>query len=170
MALHPCSCGRSRFPAESTLLANGDQLLRRYAETCPDCGQPREFLFRLPDEPEPRVPRGQVWFGGDQPSELIDAAQWLWVAERYAGLHAADPRQMPPDELPRARADLAFAVAAMDEAAKFLPPGDGTVPDTAIWSDRGRELYRREPFRFRRAAIDAVREAYRADLARLGQP
>ncbi len=170
MTLTPCTCGQRRFPLDSMLLSNGDELLRRYAANCPDCGQPREFLFRLPDEPEPRVARDQVWFGGDQPSELIDAGQWMWVAERYAGLHPADPRAMPPDELPRARADLAFAVAAMDEAAKFVPPGADAVPETAVWSDRGREEYRREPFRFRRAAIDAVRDAYRGDLARLGQP
>jgi hypothetical protein len=56
----------------------------------------------------------------------------------------------------------------MDEVAKFVPPGADAVPETAFWSDRGREEYRREPFRFRRSAIDAVREAYRGELARLG--
>jgi hypothetical protein len=167
MDLNRCACGQAAFGRDSVLLSDGSQLLRRYAGACPGCGAKREFVFRVPDRPVPPAPRREVRFGSDEPSELVDAGQWMWIADSYAGLHSADPGQIPPAELPRARADLAYAAAAMDEVAKFVPAGADAVPESALWTERGRELYRREPYRFRLSTIDAVRDTYRRLLARL---
>jgi len=168
LTLNPCACGQARFTPDSEVLANGPDLIRRYSGRCPDCGTARELLLRLPEQPlPPPLAAGEVWFGGDQPSELLDAGQWMWVADAYARLHPADAARLDPGELPRARADLGYAVAAMDEVAKFVPPDTDSVPLSAFWTGRGRQEYEREPYRFRRNAIDAVREAYREALARL---
>jgi hypothetical protein len=55
----------------------------------------------------------------------------------------------------------AYALAALDEAAKFVPPGIGSVPESALWTESGRALWQREPDRFRLAVIDAYRDVYR---------
>lgn len=62
MDLRLCGCGAGRFPRGSSILTL--------------------FLFRLPAEPE----SGEEGFryGAAEPSTLIDAGQWLWVAEGYA--------------------------------------------------------------------------------------
>jgi hypothetical protein len=62
---------------------------------------------------------------------------------------------------------LAAAVAAVDEALKFVPPGGGRVPFTAVWSPLGRSVYQREPGRFRTSRLTAVRSAYDDVLRRL---
>jgi hypothetical protein len=91
MGLHPCSCGDARFRRGSTLseLPNGD-LLRRYAGRCARCGTDRRFEFRLPARP-PEPGSDEIRYGDALPSELIDAGEWLWVADSYARTGAGRP-------------------------------------------------------------------------------
>ncbi len=166
MDISPCACGETQLARDSTLLASGDDMLRQYAGACPRCGAAREFLFRLPAMPTPSSP-GRVSFGGDEPSELLDPGQWLWVAEAYADLHPADPADFAPGEAQRARADLEYALAAVDEVVKFVPAGAQAVPESAFRSERGRAAYQREPYRFGLAVLVAVRDTYRDLLGRL---
>jgi len=162
MELNPCdNCGESEFtPDHSVIVAEGD-LASRYAGACPRCGASREFVFRIPEDvifPDPDEPV----FGDDQPSVLIDAGEWLWVADLIARSVPAEPGDdMNGDERHTVATDLRTAAAAVGEAAKFIPAGAETVPADRIWSARGRAVYEDEPGRFRKIRLDAVQRTYR---------
>ncbi len=164
MDLHACSCGSTRFPRHSAVvaLADGD-LASRYTGACEGCGEEREFVFRLPATPGSTS--GGFRYGGDEPSQLLDPGEWLLVADAYAG---SVPAESAGEAGQRARAALTRAVAALDEVGKFAPDGGGEIPSSAFVSDRGRQLHQREPGRFRRDRLAAVRGSYAELLARLG--
>ncbi|MEU7873334.1 DUF6301 family protein [Dactylosporangium sp. NPDC049140] len=167
LELHPCvNCGSPDFGLDSVVFSDGSELVRRYAGACATCGAPREFLFRVPAQPLSPAPDGYTRFGGLEPSELLDAGEWIELSDDYAQGYPADPALIPPADLPRVRRRLAYALAALDEVVKFAPPGADTVPEAALWTDRGRALWQRDPARFRLPAIDAYRDAYR-DLIEL---
>ncbi|GAA0901767.1 hypothetical protein [Virgisporangium aurantiacum] len=162
MELNPCeNCGEREFePTDTIILAEGD-LASRYSGTCPRCGVYREFVFRLPDEviiPDPEEPV----FGDDSPSTLIDAGEWLWIADLIARSTPAEPEDgMTPADRQQIRLELRTAAAAVGEAAKFVPPGADTVPADAVWSPRGRAVYDDEPGRFRLSRLQVVQRTYR---------
>ena len=162
MELNPCdNCGESEFHPQSTVIVAEGDLASRYAGPCPRCGAPREFVFRIPEDvifPDPEEPV----FGDDQPSVLIDAGEWLWVADLIARSVPAEPEDgMTGEERHRILVDLRTAAAAVGEAAKFIPPGSDTVPANGIWSARGKAVHHDEPGRFRRIRLDAVQRTYR---------
>ena len=162
MELNPCeNCGEREFePTDTIILAEGD-LASRYSGTCPRCGVYREFVFRLPDEeiiPDPEEPV----FGDDIPSTLIDAGEWLWIADLIARSTPAEPEDgMTPADRQQIRLELRTAAAAVGEAAKFVPPGADSVPADAVWSPRGRAVYDDEPGRFRLSRLQVVQRTYR---------
>ncbi|GAA2593585.1 hypothetical protein GCM10010399_25250 [Dactylosporangium fulvum] len=164
MELHPCdACGEQQFePADSVIEVDGD-LASRYAGPCPGCGAAREFVFRLPQQiimPSDDDPR----FGDNRPSELLDAAEWLWVADVIASGVPPDQAGLTGEERRLARIDLLTAASALSEVLKFAPEGADAVPADAVWSSRGSEIYTVEPGRFRRARLEVVRQTY-LDLA-----
>jgi hypothetical protein len=148
MELHPCVCGEVEFGGVSSVVEVDGVWISRYAGPCEGCDRRRAFEFRQPDEIT--VPVAGSWADGG-PSELIDAGQWLWVADVYAS------RPSDVDE----RADLLLAAGALDEVWKFLPDGEAEVPSSAFWTVRGREVRDTEPGRFRRERLAAARETYR---------
>jgi hypothetical protein len=162
MELHPCeTCGETAFsPASSIIEAEGD-LANRYAGPCGRCGTPREFTFRLPQEilfPDDDEPS----FGDERPSELIDAGEWLWVADLIARNTPAQPEPgMTGGERRQAFIDLRTAAAVVGEALKFAPPGAEAVPAGAVWIERGQTVYATEPGRFRKIRLEAVQQTYR---------
>ncbi|MDW5327048.1 hypothetical protein [Plantactinospora sp. KLBMP9567] len=168
MELHPCeSCGESSFDPASSVVAAEGELASRYSGTCLSCGAAREFMFRLPGEvllPDDEDPR----FGDDRPSELLDAGEWLWLADVLASGMPADPAGPDADGRRSARVDLLSAAAALSEVLKFVPAGADAVPAEALWSGRGHEVYAAEPGRFRRIRLEAVRDTYRDIAARFG--
>ncbi|MFV2012624.1 MULTISPECIES: hypothetical protein [unclassified Micromonospora] len=178
--LRSCDCGETQFEpqVEVVALTDGD-LATRYHRSCAGCATAREFLFRLPAEPV-RPPAGAAFsYGGPEPSQLIDPGEWLAVADRYAALvpadfatagpavagpAAADPVTLDPAQRRRATAALSRAIAALDEVLKFIPADVDEVPADAITSDTGRRMRRREPGRFRRDRLTALRDTYTALL------
>lgn len=165
MELSPCeSCGETEFAPDHGVIEVDGDLASRYNGACPRCGTSREFVFRLPEEvlfPDEEEPR----FGDERPSELIDAGQWLWLADLLASGTAAEPApELTAEQRHQTRTDLLTAAAATAEAGKFVPAGAEAVPPDALWSDTGRAVYQREPGRFHRRRLDVVRQTYR-DLA-----
>lgn len=155
MDLRPCECGQARFARRGAVVALDDgDLASRYSGECGGCGQHREFTFRLPAEPVV-APHG-VRYGGDEPSQLLDPGEWLTVAETYARSVSVPTRQIPTRQ---AEPSLLRAIAALDEVAKFIPSGEDAVPVHAF-TERGRDIHRQEPGRFRRDRLAAVRAAY----------
>jgi hypothetical protein len=159
--LHPCGkCGSTDIAWESALVPADGGLGRSYFGTCEGCSMEREYRFRVPEKPIPPVPGSPVVFGGPEPSQLLDAGEWMWVADLVAG-------DVPEEPAEAARA-LAIATAAFDEILKFVPAGAGEVPVSAFWSKRGRRVRAEEPGRFDRERLMIVRDTYR-DLAGAGR-
>lgn len=154
MELTPCGCGDWRFDRRSAVVTRGDVLCSEYTGPCQTCGTIRTFVFRLPERILP--PGEVVRFGDDRPSELLDAGEWLAVADERARRRPATPR------------DLETAAAAIDEILKLAAP-DGEIPDGAFRTARGRAVRDAEPGRFRRARLEAVLATYRAAVVRSGQ-
>ncbi|UBU18566.1 hypothetical protein [Nonomuraea gerenzanensis] len=153
--LHPCACGSVDTTWDSGLVSAEGGLASRYAGTCESCGRQREYLFGVPERPI--MPAGYPTFGGAEPSQLLDAGEWLWVADLTAG-------NVPVDDGAEAHRTLSVATAAVEEVVKFIPPGADEVPDDGFWSQRGRELRAAEPGRFQLERLLIVRDTYR-DLA-----
>ncbi|GAA3396949.1 hypothetical protein [Cryptosporangium minutisporangium] len=161
MDLHPCEvCGEEQFDRTAAVILVEGELLSRYTGVCPQCGSPREFTFLLPDEtpmPDPDEPS----FGDDRPSELLDAGEWLWVADEITRTIPAEPDGMTPDERRHARREVRTAAAAVAEARKFVPPGADAVPVGQLWSLAGRAVYDAEPGRFDVQRLELVERVYR---------
>lgn len=165
MDLHPCErCGDVNTTWESMLANDDGEPARRYRGTCGDCGAPREFVFALPDRPIAPGGDDTVFFGGPDPSELLDPGEWLLVADLCAQA-AAVPAGSPADA--GARESMAVAVAAMEEILKFVPAAADAVPASAFWSAPGRTVYQQEPERFHRRRLLIVLDTYRDALDRM---
>lgn len=154
LELHPCvDCGSIDTPWEHGLTEEDGELVISYAGVCVGCGAEREYLFGLPEResvgPFPN-------FGGPEPSELLDAGQWLTVADRAAGSVPADS----PARDAQAAVVMRVARAAVEEVVKFVPPGSGTIPDDALWTEEGRRVRDAEPGRFRLERLLVVRDSY----------
>ncbi|HEY3502781.1 MAG TPA: hypothetical protein VGN37_08390 [Actinocatenispora sp.] len=161
MRMQPCEvCGATEFFPDSSVVMVDGELASRYTGLCPQCGTTREFTFLLPDEvifPNEEEPE----FGDDQPSELLDPGEWLWLADASAGAAPASPDGLSDQARRDALVDLRTAAAAVDEVLKFIPDGAEEVPSEAFRSPRGRAVYAQEPGRFRRGRLAAVRATYR---------
>jgi hypothetical protein len=169
MDLRPCPCGESEFERSSTSTPSDGDPVIRFTGTCPNCGRRREFSFRMPEElPELDF---EVNYGpAAEPSQLLDAGEWLGVAELYEAvarerLGGADERELDNDEVTRIYYLLSSAVAATDEVLKFLPDGAPAVPETAFWSQAGRLVFESSPDRFTREGLVAERDESARRLA-----
>lgn len=163
MDLHPCGCGEGNFARSSSVIEAAGDLASRYSGSCTGCAGLREFVFRVPEEVILPTP-GSVVFGRGGQSELLDAGEWLFVADRYAKI--APVQVSPGTEAARVgRQQLATAEAAMGEVLTFIPTGADAVPSKALWSERGRAIYNAEPGRFHRGRLEVVRDTYRQILA-----
>lgn len=151
LELTPCQdCGSTEAPWEQALIEVDGELASCYAGVCAGCGAEREYWFGLP----PRETPADGWptFGGGEPSELLDAGQWLAVADRAAG-------SVPSDAQEAGRV-LSVARAAVEEVLKFIPPGHDAVPDDEFWTPDGRQVHDAEPGRFRLDRLLVVRDTY----------
>jgi hypothetical protein len=126
-------------------------LARAYFGKCPACGVEREYVFGVPEHPVivPEFPN----FGGPEPSQLLDAGEWLWVSDMTAS-------RAPADDPQAERQALTVAARAVEEVVKFLPAGAQQVPYVAFWSERGQEIRAAEPGRFARDRLVVVRDTY----------
>jgi hypothetical protein len=160
MELHPCACGAADFDRTSSVAEVDGGWLVRYEGRCTSCGRDRVFEFRRADETA--IPAGGGWAPGTRPSELLDAGEWLLVADAYGSVETGAHGSVEAGRSPTWRTDLLAAAAALDEVLKFVPAGAETVPDDAFWTARGRAVRDAEPGRFRRFRLEAGRAAYRA--------
>lgn len=145
LELSPCpDCGSTRTDWHDQQL---DDVLS-CTGVCAGCGAFREYLFSPPRHPYDDE------FGGPEPSELIDAGQWLALADRIAGQVAAGDRSE------QARAAMAVARQAVAEVVKFVPPAADAVPDEAFWTAAGRAERALDPGRFRLERLLVIRDSY----------
>ncbi len=154
MDLHPCGCGGKDATRPSELFQQGTESFCRYRCRCGSCGRERTVVFRQPARPS--LPSDGEWAVGSAPSELLDAGEWLLVAD----LEATDDAD--------AEQDMQAACAALNEVLKFLPPGADEVPPSAVWTDRGRALREQDPQRFTRSQLEGLRDVYARMLQQSG--
>jgi hypothetical protein len=154
--LHPCSCGETELASKHALVASGDDLVAVYENACPRCATPRRFEFVL----DPEIPPGMK-FGGAKPSQIIDAAQYLAVADAAAKAVPAGATGS------QAKLVMSRAVDALEEVVKFIPAGADRVPVEAMFTAAGKAIYLAEPGRFRKVRLEAVLGAYRGILAKM---
>jgi hypothetical protein len=154
--LTPCACGETKLESRHRLVSLETGLGAVYEGSCPRCGTPRRFEFLL----DPELPPGDK-FGGTKPSSIIDAGQYLTVADDAAKRVPAEMAGLDDDQRRAASWWINRAVNALEEVVKAVPPGADAVPASAMFSELGKETYAREPGRFRKRRLDAVLEVYR---------
>jgi hypothetical protein len=160
--LRPCErCGSVDMSWENALVFIDGRAARSYFASCPACGLERKFTFWAADPRSLPSRADGVAFGGTEPSELLDAGEWLWVADLTAS-------RVPVNDSRAAWRALAIATAAMDEILKFIPAGATEVPDSAFWSQRGQRVRAEEPGRFDRERLVIVRDTYREERDAVG--
>jgi hypothetical protein len=151
LELHPCpDCASTDASWEHALVEIDGELAISYGASCPGCAAEREYLFGLPAR-ETRV-NGWPTFGGAEPSELLDAGQWMDVSDRAAA--------QVPDDPAAAGKVLAVARAAIDEVVKFVPAGQDAVPEDEFWTPEGRAVRAADPGRFRLDRLLVARDTY----------
>ena len=108
-----------------------------------------------------------MWFGDDEPSQLIDPGQWLKLADVVT-------RGLPPlDELAAHRGlgelrdRVTLAVAAVGEALKFVKAGEDRVPGYEFWTDSGRQMFDDARWRFDKESLEFELDRYERTLAAL---
>jgi hypothetical protein len=153
LELHPCeTCGSVETEWEHGLEEFDGELAISYVGTCTDCGAERFYQFGVPARET--ITGTFPNFGGPEASELLDAGEWLRVADLSAS-------EVPVNDRPAAERVLSVAAAAVEEVLKFIPPGQDEVPADAFWTDEGRQVRDVEPGRFRLDRLLVVRDTYR---------
>jgi len=152
MDLNPCTeCGSIDVTWEHAVVDADGELGSAYFGTCPGCETEREFVFGLPEREY--VVAQFPNFGGSEPSQLLDAGEWLSVSDLTAG-------NVPADDPAGERQALTIATRAVAEVIKFIPTGWEQVPDEGFWTERGRSVRSAEPGRFSRGRLQVVLDTY----------
>jgi SMI1-KNR4 cell-wall/A nuclease of the HNH/ENDO VII superfamily with conserved WHH len=164
--LHPCACGEAEFAPVIGLGEDAGGWLLQYSGRCVACGAYRQFRFR--QQVAPSWPGDDQWAAGTRPSELLDAGEWLVVADALVEDYPVEDGRLVADNPGQLRGDLMMAAAAVDEALKFLPKNAAAVPSSGFWSEHSLEMRDADPGRFDRDRLEAVRAAYLAAAGRDG--
>jgi hypothetical protein len=165
MALHPCgACGDEQFSKAIRMTVDGDALITRYTGRCRTCHAERDFRFRIDNEfagdghTAPST-AGELGFGPADPSEIIDAGQWLQCADRIIASTPSSILGVSEEEWRTRRYMFQAAAESVREVLKFIPAGADDVPPDSFWTDDGRDLRDRVPGRFRRDKLEHLRLA-----------
>jgi len=160
--LRACECGEGRSPWKHQLESRADALIAAYEGRCDRCSRPWTFEFAL----DPEVCEiGK--FGGTKPSQIVDAGQFLAVADAAARAVAGDVSALDDLSRQRARALMLRAVAAIEEVLKLIPPGADRIAADSLSSAMGKAMYLADPGRFRKSRLEAVLGVYREAVGRL---
>jgi len=126
----------------------------RFVATCRNCGAADVYCFRVAEAPtrvDP-VSSSAAISRDDAPSEIIDAVQWVTLAEIM--LESAEDT---PDAAER-RWRRIRAAQCLDEALKFYEPGNELPPAAALFAEASRAAVRDFPQRYARSRLVARRE------------
>lgn len=151
--LDVCACGQTPGELAHRLVSRDDRLVALYQGSCAGCKRSLEYAFPLADE----IVAADK-FGGHEPSQLIDAGQFLRESDR--AVHRAAETAAPQNLY-----WLGRAIACLDEVLKWIPDGAEQPPSSAFFTEDGLRFSRQEPGRFRRSRLLAVRAAYQEQHA-----
>jgi hypothetical protein len=161
---------RNRDVTDDLDIRDGDAIAE-YTAFCRSCTHIDVYTFRLPDS-DPQGGEAGVVFGGAEPSGIIDAGEWLAFAHTTSAGGPVEPAGLTDRERAAAALAMEAAAAAVREVVKFIEPGEERLPRSAVWTDRGRAEFDRDPWRFSRARLAVIEKAYRDAAGRLagGRP
>lgn len=164
MDLHPCDqCGSVDTTWDSALTSDEGEPARRYHGVCADCQAPREFVFRLPERPAVPGPDDAIFFGGPEPSQLLDAGEWALVSAM--GIHEGSaPLTGDATEDAHRKQSFALGVAALSEMVKFIPDGAEEMPESAFWTPHGQAERDKYPRQFNRSYLEQRIPAFRMEM------
>ena len=159
MDLHPCQCGSTLFKFKSSKRFTDHHTLCKYHGHCEDCGNPREINFVLP---EFILPYSDIFtYGGDKPSSLIDAGQFLMVSDQYARSVPASIENQDKLQLEAGIQRLQIAIAALEEILKFIPENGDRLCEDDFFTSGGLQFYLSQPNNwFSRGRLNALHDAY----------
>jgi hypothetical protein len=110
--------GSGIFDAPSKLVAEGEGMAVEASGYCPACGTKRTFRLALGED---RVPPGEL--GNDTASVLIDAGQWLAIADDRSVRVPASFAALEPERRAQAQVDLREAFTAQGKRIALADPG-----------------------------------------------
>jgi len=147
-------CGAASGPRGHQLRADGDTLVSVYH--CQTDRGIRAFEFV--------VERAEVeggGFGGPEPSKLLGPAQFLLESDRLAGASPGSPEGLSDIQRRTAATQLERAARCIDEVLKFFADDQERLGLSEMRTVTGGHLVRREPGRFDRTRLCALRTTYR---------
>ena len=100
-------------------------------------------------------------WGNATPSTLIDAGEWLAIADDFGARVPAEIHGLDGGEREAARVNLAKGIAAVEEVLKFVPAGADEPPQSAFFTPRGLGVYLDARDRFRRERLEVLLDAWR---------
>jgi len=151
LMVHPCVCGGPWFPRAQNLRQTSAGLADEVRAQCAKCGTERPFSFALPGEGNlDRIAPIREINPTAEPSEALDAAEWMDLARFYLG---RIERLKSPTERAQSLLD---ARGCLQEALKFYGPGDDAPPPGALWSDASRRKVTEHPDAYRRGALETM--------------
>lgn len=146
--LDVCACGQTPGELAHRLVSRDEGLVALYEGSCTGCGRSLSYAFVLGDE----IVAADK-FGGREPSQVIDAGQFLREADRAVLRVTDSPTSQNLYWLGR-------AIACLEEVLKWIPDGEESPPASAFFTDDGLRVFHEEPGRFRRSRLAAVHAAY----------
>lgn len=168
------ACGRGPLkggPARPVAAPDNNGFIVAIGAACGSCGAARDLLFRLPGAPDAKPPAsGAVVNPTDDPSRIIDIAQWLtlWRVITEAAARESDKVQ--------ARHLGLEAAQCLEEALKFYDDDNDLPPAEALFHDASRRRLQEHPEQFSRQRLLELRAklpttaAMRASVERPGAP
>ncbi len=137
--------------------SGGGATLGRLAARCAHCGAQQEFVFLWPEPPAAGREAGSGGAGAEpinptpEPSEIIDAAQWLSL--HYLLVESAEPTAAKAEK----RRTTSQAALCLGEALKFYAEDDELPPQSAFFTASSRQAYTEHPEKFARQTLRDMR-------------
>ncbi|MBX3188626.1 MAG: hypothetical protein KF819_16535 [Labilithrix sp.] len=163
VSLTPCATCDATIDAKSLRLdGQGDAWALTGA--CPRCRARNAYTFRTYGDPVTApAPRDEL--GGPSPSEIISPKRWNDEIDRVLPLVRPDPSALTREEWYANRDANRRLLVCTNELLKFVPEGEGEIPDAAL-DVEGRADRADRPERYGRAWISALRATCLENRAR----
>ncbi len=137
-----CNAGPLEVTSQDTEEHHLDDVIRLDC-ACPECGEKAAYRFRI-DSRRAEVSEPPLINPADEPSTLIDIAQWLTL------YHTLLARSKEASDRTASRGEAYRAALCIAEALKFYEPDNDLPPASAFFTDRAREQARSHPGFFAR--------------------
>ncbi len=137
-----CEAGPLEVADQNTEERHIDDVIRLDC-ACPGCGEKEAYRFRI-DSRWAAASEPPLINPADEPSKLIDVAQWLTL------YHTLLARSKEAPDRTASRTEAYQAALCIAEALKFYEPDNDLPPASAFFSDQAREQARAHPAFFAR--------------------